>query len=130
MEINRADVLASLTKAFYDYEESLVNNNIERLNNLFFSHERTIRYGTNAREHLLGHEAIAAFRRSRPPGPSGSYSRTISETLITSFGECFGTASCVFSRPGEKRVGRQQQSWLLTERGWQIVAAHVSFADD
>jgi hypothetical protein len=36
----------------------------------------------------------------------------------------------VFSRPGEKRVGRQQQSWLLTERGWQIVAAHVSFADD
>ncbi|MFM7659470.1 MAG: AtzH-like domain-containing protein, partial [Betaproteobacteria bacterium] len=37
MEINRADVLASLTKAFYDYEESLVNNNIERLNNLFFS---------------------------------------------------------------------------------------------
>ncbi|MFM7660284.1 MAG: AtzH-like domain-containing protein [Betaproteobacteria bacterium] len=70
MEINRADVLASLTKAFYDYEESLVNNNIERLNNLFFSHERTIRYGTNATEHLLGHEAIAAFRRSRPPGPS------------------------------------------------------------
>lgn len=36
MDINRPDVVASLSKAFYDYEEALVTNHIDRLNELFF----------------------------------------------------------------------------------------------
>jgi len=129
MDINRPDVLASLTKAFYDYEEALVTNHIDRLNELFLLDERTIRFGTHVKEHLVGHQAIAEFRRSRPPGPCGSYRRSITDVLITTYGDCFGTANCVFMRPGEQRQGRQQQSWLLTAAGWRIVAAHVSFAD-
>jgi len=129
MDINRPDVLASLTKAFYDYEEALVTNHIDRLNELFLLDERTVRFGTHVKEHLVGHQAIAEFRRSRPPGPGGTYRRSIADVLITTYGDCFGTASCVFTRPGEQRQGRQQQSWLLTTTGWRIVAAHVSFAD-
>ncbi len=87
MDINRPDVLASLTKAFYDYEEALVTNHIDRLNELFLLDERTIRFGTHVKEHLVGHQAIAEFRRSRPPGPGGTYRRSIADVLITTYGD-------------------------------------------
>ena len=67
---------------------------------------------------------IAAFRGARvPPGR-----RVISNTVITTFGRDFATASTEFRRPGQARNGRQQQSWVRFAEGWRIVAAHVSFS--
>jgi hypothetical protein len=40
-------------------------------------------------------------------------------------------ASALFYRdtaPG--KVGRQMQTWIRTERGWQVAAAHVSVIDE
>jgi hypothetical protein len=56
--------------------------------------------------------------------------RTISRTVITTFGKDFATAATLFHRetvPG--KVGRQMQTWARTADGWRIVAAHVSVID-
>ena len=56
--------------------------------------------------------------------------RTISRTVITTYGRDFATASTLFHRetvPG--KVGRQMQTWVRMPEGWRIVAAHVSLID-
>ena len=57
--------------------------------------------------------------------------RRVEQTVITTFGQDFATASTLFDRdttPG--KVGRQQQSWARLPEGWRIVAAHVSTIDE
>jgi hypothetical protein len=57
--------------------------------------------------------------------------RSISRTVITTFGRDFATASTLFHRtsaPG--KVGRQMQSWVRLPEGWRVVAAHVSLIDE
>jgi hypothetical protein len=40
-------------------------------------------------------------------------------------------ASTLFHRPSVPgKVGRQMQTWVRFESGWQIVAAHVSMIDE
>jgi hypothetical protein len=53
--------------------------------------------------------------------------RTISKTVITTYGRDFAVASTLFHRvtmPG--KVGRQMQTWVRFSEGWRVVAAHVS----
>ncbi|MEM1074108.1 MAG: oxalurate catabolism protein HpxZ [Pseudomonadota bacterium] len=122
MEINRPEILAEVEAAFAQYETALVNNDIAKLNALFHDDQRTIRYGVA--ENLYGYDEIAAFRRSRRTDQS---SRTLSRTVITTFGDSFATAMTLFDLPpGEP--GRQSQTWVRFPSGWQIVAAHVSRA--
>ena len=121
-EINLPDVVAEVTAAFVRYEEALCTNNVTVLNELFRDAGYTLRFGLA--EELYGHDQIAAFRGARiPPGR-----RVISNTVITTFGRDFATASTEFRRPGQARNGRQQQSWVRFLDGWRIVAAHVSFS--
>ena len=57
--------------------------------------------------------------------------RTISKTVITSYGRDFAVASTLFHRatlPG--KVGRQMQTWVRFADGWRVVAAHVSVIDE
>jgi hypothetical protein len=121
-EINLPEIVAEVTAAFMRYEEALNTNDVAVLNELFRDAPYTLRFGLA--EELYGHAQIAAFRGARTPPTR----RAISNTVITTFGRDFATASTEFRRPGQERNGRQQQSWVRFPEGWRIVAAHVSYS--
>ncbi|PPQ30781.1 oxalurate catabolism protein HpxZ [Rhodopila globiformis] len=122
MEINLPDVKAEVEAAFAIYEAALVSNDIDTLQRLFWPSDLTVRYGIA--ENLYGYDEIGVFRAARSPA---GLARTISRTVITTFGRDFATASTLFHRdsaPG--KTGRQMQTWVRTPDGWRVVAAHVS----
>ena len=121
MQINRPEVVAEVQAAFARYEDALVNNRIEVLDELFWDSLHTVRYGIG--ENLLGIAAIRAFRAARPAAGLG---RELSNTVITTFGRDLATAMTEFRRTGSERTGRQSQTWVRLAGGWRIVAAHVS----
>ena len=121
MQINLPHALAEMEAAFARYEDALVNNKVDVLDELFWNSPHTLRYG--ATENLYGFEAIQAFRASRP---SQGLQRTCMNTVITTYGEDFATANTEFQRDGVARTGRQSQTWMRTPEGWRVVAAHVS----
>ncbi len=126
MDIDRPDILAEVKAAFERYERALVSNDVGTLNAMFRGDPRTIRYG--GAENLYGHAEIAAFRSARSPV---GLERSLSRTVITTFGSDFAVASTLFHRasaPG--KIGRQMQTWARLDGRWQIVAAHVSMIDD
>ena len=122
MQINDPEILAEMKAAFRRYETALVSNDVETLNELFWPSPLTLRYGIG--ENLYGFEEIAGFRAARSPV---GLARTLSRTVITTYGRDFATANTLFHRetmPG--KVGRQSQTWTRMPEGWRIVAAHVS----
>lgn len=119
--IDRPAVLAEVTAAFYRYEEALVNNNVDVLDELFWHDDRTVRLG--AGENLYGIDEIRAFRSARP---SKGLDRTLRNTVITTFGDDYAVCSTEFTREGVEKTGRQQQTWVRLPCGWRIVAAQVS----
>ncbi len=123
-EINLPDVLAEMQAVFARYEDALVNNRVDILDELFWDSPSTVRYG--AGENLVGIEAIRAFRIARP---ATGLARTIAGTVITTYGRDFATAMTEFQREGSARLGRQSQTWVRFADGWQVVAAHVSLID-
>ena len=122
LAVNIPEVHAEIAAAFYRYEEALNANDVAVLNELFREAPYTLRFGIG--EELYGHAQIAGYRAARTP----PVRRTIRNTVITTFGRDFATASTEFLRPGQPSLGRQQQSWVRFPEGWRIVAAHVSFA--
>ncbi len=121
MKINIPEVVEEVRSAFYRYEQALVNNEVEVLDELFWDSQLTLRFGVG--ENLYGHEAIAKFRAGRNPL---DMSRDLMNTKITTYGTDFGTANTEFIRKGFVMNGRQSHTWVRTEKGWRIVAAHVS----
>jgi hypothetical protein len=125
LEINLPDVVAEVTTAFETYEDALVNNKVDVLDGLFRDAPQTIRYG--ATENLYGYGEIAAFRAGRSPVALG---RTLSKTVITTYGRDFAVASTLYERPSAPgRTGRQMQTWVRFPEGWRVVAAHVSLME-
>ena len=123
-DIDLPDVVAEVTAAFERYEQALVTNDVAVLNDVFRDDPRTIRYG--GAEILYGYDEIAAFRGARSPV---GLARTLSRTVITSYGRDFAVASTLFHRtPG--KLGRQMQTWVRFSDGWHVVAAHVSMIDE
>ncbi len=121
MDINLPEVLAEVQAAFARYEDALVHNKVEVLDELFWDSPHTLRYG--ATENLYGYKAIQDFRAGRP---SAGLMREIYNTVITSYGRDFATANTEFRRAGSTATGRQSQTWMRTPAGWRVVAAHVS----
>ena len=121
MQINLPHVLAEMEAAFARYEDALVNNKVDVLDELFWNSPHTLRYG--ATENLYGFEAIQAFRASRP---SQGLQRTCMNTVITTYGHDFATAMTEFQREGGSGTGRQSQTWVRFPEGWRVVAAHIS----
>ena len=122
MEINLPDVVAEVEAAFARYEAALISNDVPVLDSCFWDSPQVIRYGMG--ENLYGAAEIAAFRAARP---SVGLMRTLSRTVITTFGRDYATASTQFHResaPG--KIGRQMQTWVRLPEGWRVVAAHVS----
>ena len=125
MQINLPSVHAEVQALFDQYEDALIHNKIDILDNSFWNNPLVIRYGMN--ENLYGFDEIAAFRAARP---SKGLLRSISRTVITTFGYDLATANTLFERdtvPG--KMGRQSQTWVRTPEGWRIVSAHVSLID-
>ena len=126
MEIDIPEVVAEVKREFERYERALVSNDVALLDALFRDDPRTIRYG--GAENLYGYEEIKAFRAARP---SAGLARTLSQTVITTYGRDFAIASTLYDRPSfPGKVGRQMQTWVRFPEGWRVVAAHVSFIDE
>jgi hypothetical protein len=126
MEIDLPEVVAEVTAEFARYERALVSNEVAILDGIFRNDPRSIRYGGS--ENLYGYREIEAFRAARSPV---GLVRTISKTVITTYGRDFAVASTLFHRatmPG--KVGRQMQTWARFDEGWRVVAAHVSVIDE
>ena len=124
-DINLPEVLAEVQAVFERYEDALVNNRVEVLDELFWTSPLTVRYG--AAENLYGIEEIRAFRQARP---AAGLPRALRRTVITTYGRDHATAMTEFVRAGSTKVGRQSQTWVRLPEGWRVVAAHVSLIDD
>ena len=124
MDINLPDVHAEVCAVFARYEDALVLNKTDVLDELFWPSEHTVRYGTA--ENLIGIGAIRAFRLARP---SQGLARSLHHTVITTYGRDFATAMTEFRRESTAKVGRQSQTWVRMPQGWRVVAAHVSLID-
>ena len=124
LPVNDPAVLAEVTAVFARYEDALVNNRVDVLDELFCDSPLTVRYGVA--ENLLGIDAIRAFRIARP---AVGLARRLSNTVITTYGRDFATAMTEFHRDGSTRHGRQSQTWVRLPQGWRVVAAHVSVID-
>jgi hypothetical protein len=125
MDIDLPEVVAEVKAAFDRYEKALTTNDLATLNAIFHDDPRTIRYGIG--ENLYGYDEIKSFRGARSPV---GLMRTISRTVITTYGRDYATASTLFEResvPG--KIGRQMQTWVRFPDGWHVVAAHVSLID-
>ena len=126
MDIDLPEVVAEARAAFDRYEQALVDNDVAALDTMFHDDPRTIRYGGG--ENLYGYQEIEAFRAARSPV---GLARTLSKTVITTYGRDHAVASTLFRRattPG--KIGRQMQTWVRFAQGWRVVAAHVSLIDD
>lgn len=115
MDIDLPDVVAEVRDNFARYERALVTNDVAELDRMFHDDARTIRYG--ATEILYGYSEIKSFRAARSPT---NLARTLSRTVITTFGREFAIASALFERettPG--KIGRQTQTWVKFPEGWR-----------
>jgi len=122
MQIDIPEVVAEVQAAFERYEQAIVTNDVAMLDKMFRNDLRTIRYGQS--ENLYGYKEIEAFRAARP---SAGLARTLSKTVITTFGRDFAMASTLFYRTtAPSKIGRMTQTWVRFDEGWRIVVGHVS----
>ncbi|MGX7345591.1 oxalurate catabolism protein HpxZ [Acetobacter pasteurianus] len=121
MELNNPETLRQVEACSDLYERALAENDVQVLDDLFWNGPEVVRYGVG--ENLYGAEEIAAFRRSRK---GGSPPRRNLRRTITAIGNESAVVSLEFQREGSDRIGRQMQTWILTDNGWKILAAHVS----
>jgi hypothetical protein len=123
LPVNDPVALAGVRAAFERYERALNDNDVAVLDELFLDAPETLRYGI--REQLYGYAAIKSFRSAREPI---DLRRELTRVVITTYGADFAVASCEYRRIASGREGRQMQTWLRTEAGWKVVAAHVSLS--
>jgi hypothetical protein len=121
MELNRPDIVMQLRAEFERYEAALVAHDVATLDAFFLEHPTTVRYGVA--EHCYGHLGVRAYRAGAQRLPPG---RRLRRTHIMTFGADCGSVATEFTGPDPHTIGRQSQTWLRTESGWKIAAAHVS----
>lgn len=120
MIINDTETVAAVREAFFLYEAALLKNDGAALDAFFLHRADTVRYGVS--EIQYGIEEIRAFRSVQRP-----FDRELDRLEIVAYGKDVATASTLFYRPDfPGQVGRQQQTWIRTEDGWKVAAAHVS----
>lgn len=110
---------AGLTEAFWRYERALMADDVPTLDALFAPGEDTLRGDADGL--LVGHDAIAAFRRGRRGAPARQVAvvhvRVLDERTALLMAELV---------PATGGRGQQTQLWRRSEAGWQVAAAHVS----
>ncbi|MFD1722015.1 AtzH-like domain-containing protein [Amnibacterium endophyticum] len=116
-----AAVPEGLLTAFRAYETALMADDVAALDALFAAGPATLR--GDAAGLLVGHEAIAAFRRGRGGAPA----REIAAVHVRVLGPDLATVVAEL-RPVAGGHGLQTQTWRRGPAGWQVLAAHVSGA--
>lgn len=120
MDVDDPGTLAEVSAIFHAYEKALLENDSATLDAMFLHAPETVRYGVS--EIQYGIDEVRAFRAVQQP-----FERTLSRTLITTYGPDTAIASTLFHRPDfPGQVGRQMQTWVRTAQGWKVAAAHVS----
>lgn len=120
MIVDDPEILAEITAVFHAYETALLGHDADKLDAMFLHSDRTIRYGVA--EIQYGIDEVRAFRAAQQP-----FERSLSRTVITTYGRDLAIASTLFHRPDTPgQVGRQMQTWIRTGSGWRVAAAHVS----
>lgn len=120
MIINDPETIDAVRAAFDRYEAALLANDVDALDDFFLHRDDTVRYGVSDIQY--GIEDIRAFRALQRP-----FERDLDRVVIVTYGKHVATASTLFYRPDfPDQVGRQQQTWIFTEAGWKVAAAHVS----
>ena len=123
LAIDDPATLAEVAEVFHRYEAALLRHDMAALDAFFLPSDRTVRYGVAEVQH--GIDEVRRFRATQAP-----FDRSLSRTVITSFGRDVAVASTLFHRPDTPgKTGRQTQTWVRTAAGWQIAAAHVSMMD-
>ena len=119
MDIDLPEIVAEVKAAFERYEQAVVSNDVAVLDVLFRDDPRTIRYG--ATENLYGYGEIKAFRAARSPI---GLARTLSKTVITTYGRDYAVASTLYPPRHSTRQGRASDPdvgamprWLARGRG-------------
>lgn len=123
-EVNRPEVVEQVTRVFERYEQAFQTNDLSVLDELFWDDARVVRFG--AGQDNYGIDEVRSFRATQPVD---DLPRTLTRTTITTFGDHAATAFIEFRRHHSGVEGRQSQTWIRTERGWRVVAAHVSHLD-
>ena len=122
--VNQPAVVAEVRSAFTRYEAALVANDLDTLDELFWSSPLVVRFGPEGRQQ--GIEAIRAHRRSLP---FQTLPRDLRHVVVTTFGEDVAVVTAEFLPHGRPEVGRQTQTWGRTDTGWRVLDAHVSWLD-
>jgi hypothetical protein len=125
LSVDDAETVRELAELADAYEAALMANDVGRLDAMFWNAPQAVRYGVG--ENLYGFDEIAAFRKGRV---GGSPQRRRLRTHITALGRDVGVVNVEFQREGGSRIGRQSQTWVRTDEGWRIAAAHVSLMAD
>ncbi|GCB46216.1 amidase [Streptomyces sp. NL15-2K] len=112
---------ADLLAAFWAYEQALAANDVPGLDHWFLDAPDTLRADGDAV--LVGHSAIADFRRGRGGAPARVVERV--HVVRPATGVAVVTAE---TRRQDGARGLQTQVWQHTDAGWRIAAAHVSAA--
>ena len=121
MDINLPEVQAEVSAVFARYEDALVNNHVDVLDELFWASPHTVRYGVG--ENLYGIEAIRAFRTRAAVGRPGAHAAAHRDHHLRP--RLRHRDDRVPPRR-RRRAGRQSQTWCRIAGGWRVVAAHVS----
>ncbi len=123
---NIPEVVAEVRDKFEQYEQALIDKNVEVLDATFWNSPYTIRYAMQ--EHGYGFDAIHQHRVARPPGPGIKEQRLRLEILT--LGSDMATVNLEFKVRGRDLIGRQSQTWVrFPDVGWKVVSAHVSTTD-
>lgn len=114
-----AEPPAGLLDAFWRYERALMGDDLPTLDALFADGPWTLR--GDAGGLLVGHDAIAAFRRGRGGAPK----RRIDAVHVRVLGPDTATVVAeLVPRTGGR--GQQTQMWRRGAAGWQVLVAHVA----
>lgn len=120
MAVDDPLVHEEMTLAFHIYERALLDNDAAVLDRMFLHAATTVRYGVADIQY--GIEEVRRFRAAQQ-----SFDRTLSRTVITTYGRDLAVASTLFQRPDfPGQTGRQTQTWVRSGDGWKVAAAHVS----
>lgn len=120
-DIDQAVVHDEIRICFERYEQALMANDVQALNDFFWQDARVTRYGIADRQ--CGHEELVAYRQSVPPP---DFTRQLHGVRINTWGADMAVVMCEFTRSDTDLRGFQTQTWARLPEGWKIVSAHVS----
>lgn len=121
MERNDPLVVSQVKAAFLDYERALRDRDLSAMASYFDDSDQLVRFGVADMQ--VGAEELAEWRLGQPPIPEG---RTLSSTVVSSYGTELAVVTTLFHYPNRDMTGRQSQTWVRQDGRWRIVHAHVS----